>query len=53
MSTFLFDCFATDKTRLMLTIIGGNNKVNTSVNAYDITDVGDIAFLDIIGYRDI
>ena len=29
-----------DKTRLVLTIIGGNDKVNPSVNAYNITDIG-------------
>ena len=52
MSTFLFDSFAADKARPVLTVIGGNDKVNTSVDADNIADIGDITFLDIISYRD-
>ena len=35
----------------MLTVIGGNNKVNASVNANNIADIGDVTFFDIIGNR--
>ena len=49
--TFLFDGFTAYKSRLMLTVIGGNNKVNASVNANNIADIGDVTFFDIIGNR--
>ena len=49
-STFLLDRFSTNKSRLVITVIGCNNEVNTSVNAYDITNVRNITFLDIISY---
>ena len=49
-STFLLDSFSTNKSRLVITVIGCNNEVNTSVNAYDITNVRNITFFDIISY---
>ena len=49
-STFLLDGFTTDKSRLVITVIGCNNEVNTSVNTYNITDVRNITFFDIISY---
>ena len=52
MSTFLFDLFTTNKTRLVFTIVGGNDKVNTSVDTNNVTDIRDITFLDIICNRD-
>ncbi len=50
--TFLLDRFAAYKTRLVLTIISGSSKVNSSVNACDIADIGNIPFLDIISNGD-
>lgn len=50
---FLLDGFTAYETRLVLTIISSNNKVNTSVNANNITDIEDIAFLDIISNRNV
>ena len=49
-STFLLDSFSTNKSRLVMTVIGCNNEVNSSVNAYDITNVRNITFFDIISY---
>ena len=49
-STFLLDGFTTNKSRLVVTVIGCNNEVNTSVNTYNITDVRNITFFDIISY---
>ena len=46
-STFLLDGFTTNKSRLVITVIGCNNEVNTSVNTYNITDVRNITFFDI------
>ena len=51
MGTFLFNSFSTDKTRLVPAVIGGNDKIDTPVDAHHITDVRNITFLDIIGYR--
>lgn len=51
-STFLFNSLATDKARLMFTIVSGNNKVDTSVDAYNIADISDITFFNIISDRD-
>ena len=47
-STFLFNSFATNKSRLMFAVISCNNKVNTSVNTYNITDVRNITFFNLI-----
>ena len=52
MSTFLLDGFTTYKSRLVLTVISSNDKVYTSVNTNDITDVRNITFFDIAGYGD-
>ena len=49
-STFLFDSFSAYKPRLVLTIISGSDKVNASVNANNIANIGDITFLYIISY---
>ena len=49
-SPFLFNSFTTDKSRLVMTVIGRNNEVNSSVNAYNITNVRNITFFDIISY---
>ena len=49
--TFLLNNFAADESRLVITVISGNNKVNTPVDTYNITDVGDAAFFHIVGYR--
>ena len=51
-SSFLLDGFTAYKSSLMLTVISGNDKVNTSVDANNIADIGYIAFLDIISNRD-
>ena len=51
-STFLFHSLTTDETRFMLTIVSGNNKVDTSVDAYNIADIRDITFFNIISNRD-
>jgi len=45
--TLLLDSFPAYKSRLVLTVIGCNNEVNTSVNAYNITDVRNITFFNI------
>ena len=37
-------------TRLVMTVISRNNEVNSSVNAYNITNVRNITFFDIISY---
>ncbi len=50
--TFLFNSFSIYKAKLMLTVLGGSKKVNPSVNACNITDIGHIPFLDIISDRD-
>ena len=39
-----------NKSRLVFAVISGNNKVNTSIYAHNITDVRNITFFDIIGY---
>ena len=48
-STFLFNSFPTNKSRLMVAVISCNNKVNTSVNTYNIADVRNITFFNLIG----
>ena len=47
----LLDSFPAYKTRLVLTVIGCNNEVNPSVNAYNITNVRNITFFHVISYR--
>ena len=49
-STLLLNGFSANKSRLVITVIGRNNEVNTSVNAYDITNVRNITFFNIISY---
>ena len=49
-STFLLNSLTTNESGLVGTVIGRNNKVNSSVDTYNITDVRNIAFLDIISY---
>ena len=51
--TFLFDSFTAYKARLVLAVISGNDKVDTSVDTNNITDIGNITFLDIIRNRDV
>ena len=48
-STFLFNSFTTNKSRLMFAVISCNNKVNTSVYTYNVTDVRNITFFNLIG----
>ena len=47
--TFLFNGFTTNKSRPMFAVISCNNKVNTSVNTYNVTDVRNITFFNLIG----
>ena len=53
MRTFLFDCPAADKPGPVLTVIGGSDKVDTSVDPHDIADIGEPALFYIIGDGDI
>ena len=48
-SPFLFNSFTTNKPRLMFAVISCNNKVNTSVNTYNITNIRNITFFNLIG----
>lgn len=48
-SPFLFNSFTTDKSGLMFAVISCNNKVNTSVNTYNITNIRNITFFNLIG----
>lgn len=50
MSAFLFDSFAADESGFVTAVIGGGDKINTSVNTYNIADVRKAAFFDIICY---
>ena len=48
-STFLFNSFTTNKSRLMFAVISCNNKVNTSIYTYYVTDVRNTTFFNLIG----
>ena len=48
-SPFLFNSFTTNKSGLMFAVISCNNKVNTSVNTYNITNIRNITFFNLIG----
>ena len=45
---FLLDRSPANESGLVIAAIGCNNKVDTPVDAYNITDVRNIAFFDII-----
>ena len=53
MGSLLFYSLAAYETGPVFAVISGNNKVNAPVNADNIADVGDAAFFDIIGDRDV
>ena len=48
-SPFLFNSFTTNKPGLMFAVISCNNKVDTSVNTYNITNIRNITFFNLIG----
>ena len=52
MGSLLFDRSAVHKPGLVLAIVSRNDEVDASVDAYNITDIGEIALFYIIGHRD-
>ena len=52
MGSFLLDRPASHKPGLVLAIVSRNDEVDASVDAYNITDIGEITLCYIIGHRD-
>lgn len=52
MGSFLLDRPASHKPGLVLAIVSRNDEVDASVDAYNITDIGEITLFYIIGHRD-
>ena len=52
MGSFLLDRPASHKPGLVLAIVSCNDEVDASVDAYNITDIGEITLFYIMGHRD-
>ena len=52
MGSFLLDRPASHKPGLVLAVVSRNDEVDASVDAYNITDIGEITLFYIIGHRD-
>ena len=51
--SFLLDGPTSHKPGLVLAIVSCNDEVDASVDAYNITDIGEITLFYIIGHRDV
>ena len=53
MGSLLLDGPASHKPGLVLAVVSCDDEVDASVDAYNITDIGEITLFHIIGHRDV